>query len=810
MKAIISGGGTGGHIFPALSIAGGLKRVDPKTEILFVGANGRMEMEKVPAAGYEIKGLNIAGLQRGKILANLGLPFKVIGSVLEARRIIKEFKPDVVIGVGGYASAPLLYAAQKLGIPTLIQEQNGFAGLTNKIIGKKAQSICVAYEGMERFFPAERIVFSGNPTRENIVRPTAEQKAEAIKFYGLSEGKKYVFVVGGSLGCRTMNNTVREWILAGIPSDIEIIWQCGKRYKAESDAFMAEHPCPQVHHFDFIARMDLAYAAADIVVSRSGASSVSELCIVGKPVIFVPSPVVAEDHQTHNAMALVRKDAALIVKDAEAVATLPGKIVETLADEALCAKLSENILRLAKLDSVEILTKEAYRVAGIEFPQQVYFIGIGGIGMSAIARYYKSKGWSVSGYDKTPSTLTRELEAEGISVHYEDRPDLIPSKALIVYTPAIPHELGEMQRVFAGGYQVVKRSQILGEISRSQICLAVAGTHGKTTTSTLLAHILHNAGGCNAILGGISCNYGTNLLLSDVNLIVTEADEFDRSFHTLHPDIAIITAMDADHLDIYGTHENVIIAFKQFAKQVKEAIILKHGLDITSKDTAAEIYTYSLDNPEADFYAHDFTPDEAGCFTYTMETPRGAFECHLGVLGLTNVENAVAAAAAALQFGVSREKICENLATFRGVKRRFEIHNEAPVVYVDDYAHHPAELASAIRSLRGSFPGRKLTAIFQPHLYTRTRDFAPEFAESLSAVDELILLDIYPAREEPIEGVTSKIIFDAVTLENKQMMAKEDVVSWVAAHKGELDVLITFGAGNIDRLIPEISKTLAE
>ena len=332
LKVIISGGGTGGHIFPALSIADKLKELNPETEILFVGAAGRMEMEKVPAAGYRIEGLPMAGLQRKLTLSNLALPFKVLKSISMAKRLIREFKPDLAIGVGGFASAPLLWAAGRLGVPTLIQEQNGYAGLTNKIVGKKAKSICVAYDGMERFFPADRIVFSGNPIRKEIVPATEEMRKEAMEFYGLNPQKKHIFIVGGSLGSGTLNNAMKKWISDGCPGGdgIEIIWQCGKFYKPSVDAFMNEAEAAglggavlkQIQHSDFIKRMDLAYAAADVVISRSGASSVSELCAAHKATIFVPSPNVAEDHQTHNAMALVNKDAAVLVKDAEAVEKL--------------------------------------------------------------------------------------------------------------------------------------------------------------------------------------------------------------------------------------------------------------------------------------------------------------------------------------------------------------------------------------------------------------------------------------------------------------------------------------------------------
>ena len=369
IRAIISGGGTGGHIFPALSIADKLKELNPETEILFVGADGRMEMEKVPAAGYEIKGLPVSGLQRKLTLSNLALPLKVIRSVRMARKLIREFKPDIAIGVGGYASAPLLWAAGRMGVPTLIQEQNGYAGLTNKIVGKKALSICVAYEGMERFFPADRIVLSGNPIRKDIVPATPEMREEAFRFYGLDPQKKHMFVVGGSLGSGTLNNAMKKWISEGCPGgeNMEVIWQCGKYYRKSIDAFMEQakvegKPVGGIQHSDFIMRMDLAYAAADIVISRSGASSVSELCAAHKAVIFVPSPNVAEDHQTHNAMALVRKDAAIMVKDSEAEEKLMKTACALIEDRERIALMEENISKLALREAAMTIADEVYRI----------------------------------------------------------------------------------------------------------------------------------------------------------------------------------------------------------------------------------------------------------------------------------------------------------------------------------------------------------------------------------------------------------------------------------------------------------------
>lgn len=372
IRVIISGGGTGGHIFPAISIAGQLKAENPDAEILFVGAEGRMEMEKVPAAGYEIKGLPVAGLQRKLTLSNLALPFKVLKSIRLAGKILDEFKPDIAVGVGGYASAPLLWSACRKGIPTLIQEQNGYAGLTNKILGKKADKICVAYEGMERFFPAGKIIITGNPIRKEIIPATEESRNEAFKFYGLDPEKKHIFIVGGSLGSGTLNKSVQQWISDGCQGGegVEIIWQCGKYYKNSVDAFMKEasekrlggSTLPGIRHFDFIKRMDLAYAAADVVISRSGASSVSELCAAHKAAIFVPSPNVAEDHQTHNAMALVKKNAAIMVTDAEAPSILMSAACELLTDSKRIEELENNITNFAKPDAAASITKEIYNI----------------------------------------------------------------------------------------------------------------------------------------------------------------------------------------------------------------------------------------------------------------------------------------------------------------------------------------------------------------------------------------------------------------------------------------------------------------
>ena len=369
LRVIISGGGTGGHIFPAVSIADKLRELNPETEILFVGAEGRMEMEKVPAAGYRIVGLPIAGLQRklslSNLIHNLSLPFKLADSMRRASTIIEEFEPDVAIGVGGYASAPLLREAEKLRVPTLIQEQNSFAGLTNKMLAKRVDSICVAYEGMERFFPKEKIVLSGNPIRTGIHPYSEAERAEGLEFYGFTPGRRHLCVIGGSLGSGTLNQAMKGWIEAGCSGgdDVEVLWQCGRYYKKGVDEFMQGRSLPNIRYTDFIARMDLAYAMADVLVSRSGASSISEICAAGKTAIFVPSPNVAEDHQTHNAMALVNRGAARMVRDDEAAQKLMAAAMELVHDPAEIGKIGKNAAAMALPDAAQTIADEIYRIA---------------------------------------------------------------------------------------------------------------------------------------------------------------------------------------------------------------------------------------------------------------------------------------------------------------------------------------------------------------------------------------------------------------------------------------------------------------
>ena len=446
----------------------------------------------------------------------------------------------------------------------------------------------------------------------------------------------------------------------------------------------------------------------------------------------------------------------------------------------------------------------------------VYFVGAGGIGMSAIARYFISRGMVVAGYDKTPSDLTRQLEKEGMLIHYEEDVDAIPQacrqpqSCLVIYTPAIPAEHKELQYFREHGFEIQKRAQVLGTLTKEHKGLCVAGTHGKTTTSTMCAHIMHQSHqDCNAFLGGISKNYGTNYILSKSDYVVIEADEFDRSFHWLRPWMSVITATDPDHLDIYGTKEAYLESFRHYTELIQPggALIVHRGLEMQEAlQEGVRRYDYAL--TEGDFHAENIKIDN-GEITFDFISPiENVAQIELGQPVPINIENAIGAMAMAQLAGCTAEELRYGMKTYGGVDRRFDfkIKNDK-IVFLSDYAHHPKEIWHSARSIRELYRNRKITAIFQPHLYTRTRDFYREFAEALSQLDEVVLTGIYPARELPIEGVTSQLIYDNLAPSvKKEIIRKDDVLDFVKSRN--FDVLIVLGAGDLDNYVPEISKIL--
>ena len=445
-------------------------------------------------------------------------------------------------------------------------------------------------------------------------------------------------------------------------------------------------------------------------------------------------------------------------------------------------------------------------------PHTIYFLGIGGIGMSALARYYNARGANVSGYDKTSSKLTMQLQKEGIPIHFEDDVNQIPDNLdLVIYTPAVPKDLNEFTHLQNSGIPFLKRSEVLGMLTDGRKNIAVAGTHGKTTVTTLIAWLLDQSElGCTAFLGGISNNFKSNLVYSEkAEWIVAEADEYDKSFLSLFPDITLVTSVDADHLDIYGSKNSLVNSFTDFISQTKEGgtIIIKQGLELAiEKQGKNKTLRYSL-RESADYFATDLELKN-GHYTFDLQTPQGLIKGFtLGIPGLFNVENAVAALSVALTLGVDEDNLRRSLAKFSGIHRRFNILiNDGHTVYIDDYAHHPKEIEAVLHSVRKMFPAKKILGIFQPHLYSRTKDFAKEFGKSLSTLDELILLPIYPAREKPISGVGSEMIAEQLENSRVGICEKNELIDKLKTK--EFDVLITMGAGDIDRLVEPIIKQL--
>ena len=435
----------------------------------------------------------------------------------------------------------------------------------------------------------------------------------------------------------------------------------------------------------------------------------------------------------------------------------------------------------------------------------IYFLGIGGIGMSALARYYHSLGYAIAGYDHTPSPLTHQLEHEGMAIHYEDNPKLLPALIdFVVYTPAVPKDLKELEALRQRNLLIMKRSEALGKVSEQHFTLAIAGTHGKTTTTAMTAHIL-NACGTNttAFIGGIANNFDSNLLLGKGtdSIMVVEADEFDRSFLRLKPAVSVINSIDADHLDIYGDRQHLVRSFNEFAQLTERQLIVKEGLEIEGESLR---FGFGQGND----YRAEIVRTENAVTDFVIFGEGRQTHVSLPMAGRHNVLNATAAFVAARQIGIEADDIAKALATFKGVKRRFDIRvNNGKHCYIDDYAHHPEEIRACLQAVRDAFPKTKLTLVFQPHLYSRTRDFMDEFAQILAQADELILLDIYPAREKPIEGITSEALINKVQLKDKEVCPKSDLIDLIDSKKPEL--LVTMGAGDIDRFVEPLEKLIA-
>ena len=808
LKILVSGGGTGGHIFPAIAIADAIKEKHPSAEIEFVGANGRMEMEKVPLAGYNITGLNISGLQRKLTAKNLSFPAKVISSICKSSCIIKNFKPDLVIGTGGYASGPLIFVASRKKIPSLIHEQNAFPGITNKILAKRVNTICVSYPKMEKFFPKEKIVITGNPIRKSILelKPT---KDESLEYFGLKKDKNTLLIIGGSQGAAKINEAVAKNLQQLLELDLQILWQSGKYSLEMAQAAAINHEGVIVK--DFIQQMDKAYVASDYIISRAGAIAIAEIIAARKPAVYIPLPSAAEDHQTKNAMSLVDGEAGLILKETDANKHLAGIIRKLVTDNELQKKICSNLTKFSYDDAAKKIANEALKLVKKEMKHKglkIFFLGIGGIGMSALARWYNANGAMVYGYDLVPSKLTDKLSSEGIEIHYNDDPNLIPDAInFVVFTPAIPNTNHEYQYFRESGIPIYKRAEIIGNISKDFFTVAIGGTHGKTSITALTAHILKNAGmNITAFIGGISNNYKSNLILSkQTDVLVVEADEFDRSLLKIHPDIAVITSADSDHLDIYKDNLDIINTFIEFSHKLPSNGKLIHNSNLSFFTFPEKKYSYGT--TKANICANNIRI-ENGFFIFDfLSEERTIKDIRINVPGIHNIENTLAAIFVAISLGLDNKEITKGIESFKGVERRMEVKIlNKNLVFIDDYAHHPKEIRKTIEAVRMMYPNKKLTIVFQPHLYSRTRDFADDFARELSKAETVYLMDIYPARELPIPGITSQSILKKMEGVEVAVLEKKEIKMRILSDKPEL--IVTIGAGDIGIFANDLKRDM--
>lgn len=830
-SVIIAGGGTGGHIFPALAIARQLQADNPYVKILFIGSKHRMEMQKIPEAGYEIRGLDIYGIARKNWWKNIFLIFKLLKSFVVVHKILREFKPNVVIGVGGYSSFPVLFIAQFLKIPTLIQEQNSYAGIANRILGKDASVVCLGYKEAARFFPKATTVYTGNPLRSDLLKFINNLPAQNLNLhqsFGLSPAKPIVLILGGSLGSGALNNFVLQHLEDWQKNGIQLIWQCGAGHYRRMSSMLQNNS--EIYITDFLEDIRYAYQVADIVISRAGALAIAEIAALKKPAIFVPLANSTGNHQFYNAQSLQKIGAALLIQERDLPTQLFPKIMELLANPALCAQMSAKISEIRQLQATNLIVNEIFRLIDRSSPPltKVYMLGIGGAGMQALARYLHKHGVDVAGYDQQKSRYTLSLKNLGIRVDYQEDPRKITSDLdWIIYTPALSANSSPLLKYCqTQGIPLLKRSFVLGLLSRNARNICVSGTHGKTSTCALFATIarasyykVHEFIGGEQILFTHAAQGGDkieNHSIEDLNngyeLNIIEADEYDKSFLTLNPYLLVITSMDIDHLEVYGSEASLYSTYYDLVTKLSPSgvLILPYSLMQKHNFPAKNIVTYSIEDTHATIFAKDilYKSDHSVEFDVFINNVLYSHIC-LPKATDFNVENSLAAIMLAYILNIPENIVQNSLKAYTGVRRRFELlYEDEKLNYIQDYAHHPRELEQSVRALRKRYPGKRLLLIFQPHLFSRTQYFYREFAHALDIADEIILLPIYPARELPIDGVDSGLIGSEMR-KNWRVLEVENCLEWIKANLDNWEVVMSVGAGgDLERISDEVLSWL--
>jgi UDP-N-acetylmuramate--alanine ligase len=822
VKIVFSGGGTGGHFFPALNMAYELNR-KLNCEILFIGSKNGVEYNWLPQTGFQYRFIPVAGFRRSLSLKNIAFPFKLWKSLKMSKNILKEFQPDLAIGTGGYVMGPVLKSAQKLKIPTILQEQNSYPGVTGRLLAPKADLIFIAYKEAGKLLKTKKTCLMGNP-----VKILPHKSAQTPAIFGLSTEKKTIFVCGGSQGSIHINNAVLTLLEKNIiDKKYQVLWQCGKKHYPTYSHKLTQLNLNNVQLIPFIENMSDAYHIADFVICRAGAMTLSELQVFGTPAILIPFPYAAADHQYKNAAFFKELGAALVIRDDKNLADHLLTAIQKLQNNDTLLRLMAEKMRHKNADlALTKIVDEIIRKFKLDVPsdtlkniKKIHFTGISGAGMSALASVMAEKGYEISGSDRATNDFSEQLKNKGIEISPFQVEENITDQELLVYSSAVPTSNPEIQAAMQKNIPILKRAELLGRLVNEYHQIAIAGSHGKTTTSALLADILVNAGlDPTVIIGGNTKTLQGNSRYGNSKYCVVEADEYDRSFLNHKPTTSVLTSLEEDHLDIYKDMDTLKAGFTLFANSTKnEGQVFLNANDKNlvqiSKRLKNNIFTFALD-AEADYQAKNYKPEGLSTTFDFYEYGRKLGKIELNLLGKHNVIDALAAASVSRNLEVPLNVIQETLSNFKGVERRGEILgivNE--ITIIDDYAHHPSEIEAIITAVV-NLPKKRLIIVFQPHLYSRTKEFYKQFAAVLMNADIAIIAKIYPARELPIEGVSAKLIDDEMKRQSfKNSWYLENKNSIADLLEGELkagDILLVLGAGDINLLSKKIFKRLKE
>ncbi|MBI5190096.1 MAG: UDP-N-acetylmuramate--L-alanine ligase [Nitrospirae bacterium] len=825
-RLVIAGGGTGGHLYPGIAVAREVEKSGG--DVMFIGTDNGIEARVLPREGFSLTTIRAGKFKGMGMLDKMRTIAMMPSGVNDSAKALYSFDPDAVLGVGGYASFPAIVAARLLGRPVVIQEQNAYPGLTNRLLGRFADKVALGFGEGGRFFPGGSAVVTGNPIREELL---TTDRDVSLKVFGLDEGRLTVLVFGGSAGAHRINTGVAASLtrLGQFRDRVQFIHQTGER-----DLEMVK-VAYEAHGFKaavmpFIYDMAAAYACADLAVCRSGALTLAEITALGKPAILVPYPHAANDHQVVNARALEKAGAAMVVLDHEATGeTLSVFIVgllnspKSLADMAAKSRglgrpdAAAKVFELCRQASEKRTASHAASAARqpIKAPESlmykkfrhIHFVGIGGVGMSGIAEVLINLGYDVSGSDMKDSDTTRRLTELGAKVFIGHHGDNVDDAHVVVISSAVKADNPEVIAARERMIPVIPRAEMLAELMRLKYGIAVAGAHGKTTTTSLVSTILA-AGGIDptVVIGGRLNSMGSGAKLGQGEFLVAEADESDGSFLKLSPTIAVVTNIDEEHLDHYtGGIEQIKDAFLSFINKIPFYGVAVICLDVENiQDLIPKIekryITYGM-SAQADFSARDITHSGMGSTFEVFHKGESLGVFRINIPGMHSVYNSLAAIAVGLELNISVATIRDSLREFGGVQRRFQVKGEADgVMVVDDYGHHPTEIRATLAAAKAGFD-RRVVAVFQPHRYTRTRDMMKEFFTAFNQADRLVVTDIYAAGEKPIEGVTGKALFDGIRSRGHKdatfIPAIGDVPAWLAENLQQGDLLITLGAGDV-------------